>query len=123
MESALQVKALFQFIVREYGSECKRKAAIGPLLEAFKSGLKHSMKDAKILEEGRLKDSNNRNGYIICSFTDRRGMKHVQLVQYYVSGDRLLQMIISDRPEGFRNLEKVIRRIHRSLKVLKPSLK
>jgi hypothetical protein len=47
----------------------------------------------------------------------------VQLVQYYVTEDRLLQMIISDRPEGFRNLQKVIRQIHQSLRIMKPALK
>jgi hypothetical protein len=32
-------------------------------------------------------------------------------------------MVISDRTEGFKNLEKVIRKIHNSLRVLNPKLR
>ncbi len=93
------------------------------LLDAFKKTLKAEMKDAAVLEEGKLPGLEGSQGYIVCSFTDLRGIKLVQLVQYYVTEDRVLQMIISDRPEGFKNLEKVIRKIHQSLRILNPKLK
>jgi hypothetical protein len=93
------------------------------LLEAFKSKLKEEMKDVSILEEGKLKGLEGSQGYLICSFKDARGIRLVQLIQYYVSEESVLQLIISDRPEGFKNLADVIRRIHGSLKVASPSLK
>jgi len=93
------------------------------LLEAFKSKLKEEMKDVSILEEGKLKGLEGSQGYLICSFKDGRGIRLVQLIQYYVSEERVLQFIISDRPQGFKNLEEVIRRVHGSLKVANPNLK
>jgi hypothetical protein len=93
------------------------------LLEAFKKKLQEDMKETKILEEGDLPGLQGSQGYVVCVFRDRRDMQLVQLVQYYVTEDRLLQMIISDRPEGFKNLEKVIRQIHHSLRITKPDLK
>jgi hypothetical protein len=102
----------------------RRKVPEAPvLLEAFKKKLQEDMKDPKILEEGVLPGLKGSQGYVICVFRDRRDMQLVQLVQYYVTEDRLLQMIISDRPEGFKNLEKVIRQIHHSLRITKPDLK
>lgn len=97
-----------------------KSADVAPLLAAFKLRLKQEMKQASIVEEGHLPGPKKAQGYVICAFTDARGVKYVQLVHYYVTKDRLLQMIISDRPQGFRNLAKVIRTIHRSLKILKP---
>jgi hypothetical protein len=93
------------------------------LLAAFKKTLKAEMKDVAVLEEGKLAGLPGAQGYIICSFKDLRGIQLVQLVQYYVTEDRVLQMTISDRPEGFKNLVKVVRKIHRSLRILKPGLK
>ena len=93
------------------------------LLDAFKKTLKAEMKDAAVLEEGKLAGLEGSQGYIVCSFKDLRGIQLVQLVQYYVTEDRVLQMTISDRPEGFKNLEKVVRKIHQSLKILNPKLK
>lgn len=101
----------------------KRDPRVRPVLEALKSGLKQDMKEAAVMEEGKVRGAGGRQGYLICSFRDQRGIKHVQLVHYAVSEDRLLQMIISDRPRGFKNLEKVIRKIHHSLKIHNPSLK
>lgn len=93
------------------------------LLDTIKKRLKDELKGATILEEGTLPGIKGAQGYVICFFKDRRDMELVQLLQYYVTEDRLLQMIISDRPEGFKNLQKVIRQIHQSLKILKPDLK
>jgi hypothetical protein len=92
------------------------------LLDAFKKTLKAEMKDAAVLEEGKLPGLEGSQGYIVCSFKDLRGIQLVQLVQYYVTEDRVLQMTISDRPEGFKNLEKVVRKIHQSLRILNPKL-
>jgi hypothetical protein len=93
------------------------------LLDSLKQNLAENSQDASIVEEGRLPGLPGKQGYFVCSFKDKRGVKVMQLVQYYVSNDKMLQLIISDRPQGFINVEKVIRRIHRSLKVLKPDLK
>jgi hypothetical protein len=93
------------------------------LLDAFKKTLKAEMKDAAVLEEGKLAGLEGSQGYIVCSFKDLRGIQLVQLVQYYVTEDRVLQLTISDRPEGFKNLEKVVRKIHQSLRLLNPKLK
>lgn len=93
------------------------------LLEAFKKKLQEEMKEPKVLEEGVLPGLQGSQGYVVCVFRDRRDLQLVQLVQYYVTEDRLLQMIISDRPEGFRNLQEVIRQIHSSLRITKPALK
>ncbi|MEJ2715564.1 MAG: hypothetical protein P8182_00235 [Deltaproteobacteria bacterium] len=101
----------------------KRDPRVRPVLEALKRALKQDMKDASVIEEGKLRGPGDRQGYLICSFRDQRGIKYVQLVHYAVSEDRLLQMIISDRPRGFKNLEKVIRKIHHSLKIHNPKLK
>lgn len=92
------------------------------LLNSLKKHLAQGARDASILEEGRLPGVSGHQGYFVCSFKDKRGIKVMQLVQYYVSRDNVLQLIISDRPQGFMNVEKVIRRIHRSLKILKPDL-
>jgi hypothetical protein len=97
--------------------------AASVLLEAFKKKLGEEMKELKVLEEGELPGLKGSQGYVICVFRDSRNLQLVQLVQYYVTEDRLLQMIISDRPEGFRNLQKVIRQIHQSLRITKPALK
>jgi hypothetical protein len=98
-------------------------ASADPLLDAFKKTLKEEMKDVAVLEEGKLAGLQGAQGYVVCSFKDLRGIRLVQLVQYYVTEDSLLQMTISDKPEGFKNLEKVVRKIHQSLRILKPKLK
>jgi hypothetical protein len=101
----------------------KAKPNAEALLAAFKQGLQESAKDAKIIKEGKLAGMEGSQGFVICSFTNRNGVQLVQLVQYYVSEDRSLQMTISDRPEGFRNLAKVIAIVHESLRIVKPALK
>lgn len=95
----------------------KGKTAVEPLLEAFKSRLKQEMKEASVLEQGKLPGSDESQGYIICSFRDQRGILYVQLVQYFVTEGRVVQMIISDRPTGFANLQTVIRKVHASMKI------
>jgi len=101
----------------------RRRPRVGPLIAAFKKRLRQEMKGASIVEEGKLPGSGDSQGYLICSFQDQRGIKHVQLVQWFVGEERVLQMIVSDRARGFRNLEKVIRKIHRSLAIGNPRLK
>ncbi len=97
----------------------KRDATVEPFLAAFKKTLEKDMSQTTILEEGKLPGPSGSQGYVICAFKDQRGTRFVQLVQYCVSEGSLLQMTISDRPEGFKNLEKVIRKIHQSLKIEK----
>ena len=92
-------------------------------LSTFKKRLEEDMKEVAILEEGKLPGLAGSQAYVICAFKDRRGLQFVNLVQYYGTEERMLQMIISERPEGFRNLLDVIRRIHQSLKILSPQLK
>lgn len=93
------------------------------LLRIFKKKLKQSMADVSILEEGKLPGLGGSQGYIICAFKNRKGIQLVQLVQYYVTDDRTLQLTISDRPEGFKNLADVVREIHRSLRIVDPQLR
>ena len=93
------------------------------LLDTMKKKLKDELKGSSILEEGTLPGLKGAQGYVICFFKDSRNLELVQLLQYYVTEDRVLQMIISDRPEGFKNLQKVIKQIHQSLKIIKPDLK
>jgi hypothetical protein len=93
------------------------------LLAALKKRLQEEMKDVSVLGEGKLAGLQGSQGYVAVSFTDKKSVRLVQMVQYYVAEDRFLQMTISDRPEGFKNLETVIRKIHQSLKIMKPKLK
>jgi hypothetical protein len=85
--------------------------------------LQEEMKKVSVLGEGKLEGLQGSQGYVAASFTNQKGVQMVQMVQYYVSEDRFLQMTFSDRAEGFKNLETVIRKIHQSLKILKPKLK
>jgi len=85
--------------------------------------LKQEMKDSKVLEQGKLPGLDGAQGYTVFSYRDHRGLELVQLVQYYIAEDKILQMIVSDRTEGFKNLEKVIRKIHASLRILNPKLR
>jgi hypothetical protein len=98
------------------------KATARDLLAAFNKKLKEEMKDVSIIQEGKLENLGGSQGYVICSFKNRKGIHLVQLVQYYVTKDRLLQMTISDLPRGFKNLWKVIDNIHRSLRIINPDL-
>lgn len=92
-------------------------------LEAFKKNLSEEMKAVSIQEQGKLSNIPGSQAYIVFSYKDQRGIQFVQLVQYYVTQDRILQMTILDRPEGYKNLEAVIRKIHQSLKINSSELK
>lgn len=92
------------------------------LLEAFKKKLKEEMKDVSIIQEGKLPHLQGSQGYVICSFKNAKGLQLVQLVQYYVTRDRLLQLTVSDLPQGFKNLWQVIEKIHHSLRIVNPDL-
>jgi hypothetical protein len=94
-----------------------RSTAVKPLIEAFKERLDRQMSDVRILEEGSLFPKQASEGFVICNFTDRRGITLTQLVQYFLTSRTIIQLVISDRPQGFKNLEPVIRRIHRSVRV------
>jgi hypothetical protein len=91
-------------------------------IKAFKQNLKLETKQPEILKEGSSKNIKGAQAYLIYAFTDKRGIRLMQLCQYYATEDRFLQLIITDRIEGFRNLEKIITEIHESFKILKPNL-
>ncbi len=101
----------------------KKSAPKAEAVAALLAKLKQDLKSCTVLEQGKLAGLEGAQGYNIYSFKDHRGLQLVQLVQYYIAEDRVFQMIISDRTEGFKNLEKVIRKIHQSLRILSPSLK
>jgi hypothetical protein len=93
------------------------------LLAALKKTLREEMKSVSVLGEGKLAGLQGSQGYVAISFTNKKGIQMVQMVQYYVAEGRFLRMTLTDRAEGFKNLEPVIRKIHQSLKILKPKLK
>jgi len=94
-----------------------------PLLDALKKSLKIIVTDLVVLEEGPPPGKAGAEGYVIFSFKNSRGVSLTQLVSYYVTRERTLQLTISDRSEGFKNLEKIIRKIHGSLRILDRDLK
>ena len=93
------------------------------LLAALKKELAKQTKDFTVLGEGKLEGLPGSQGYVVVSFRDKKGIQLVQLVQYYVAHKACLQMTISDRPWGFKNLEPVIKKVHASLRIIDPSLK
>jgi hypothetical protein len=105
----------------------KRKTKSGrtaqDLLTAFKKELEKENKDVSLLGEGKLEGLSGSQGFVVVSFKDRKGTQFVQLVQYYVTENASLQMTISDRPWGFKNLEPVIKKVHQSLRIIDPTLK
>ena len=92
------------------------------LSKLLNRNLKLETKQPEILKEGSSKNIKGAQAYLIYAFTDKRGIRLMQLCQYYATEDRFLQLIITDRIEGFRNLEKIISEIHESFKILKPNL-
>ncbi|MFH0825322.1 MAG: hypothetical protein V2B18_21430 [Pseudomonadota bacterium] len=96
----------------------KGPAQVKPLIEALKKGTGEDGKSVEVLKEGKLPGWSDAQGYVVCTFKARKDLELVQMIQYYVSGTHILQMIVSDRPEGFKNLVQVIERIHRSLRVV-----
>jgi hypothetical protein len=89
---------------------------------AFRKRLEEEMSNVTVLGQGKLNGLEGSQAFLVVSFRDAKGVQLVQLVQYYVAEERFLQMTISDRPEGFKNLETVIRRVHNSLKVIDANL-
>jgi hypothetical protein len=100
-----------------------RPADAKPILDALKKSLKVIVTDMAVLEEGQQPGGSKAQQYVIFSFKNPRGISLTQLVHYYVSRERTLQLTISDRSEGFKNLEKVIRKIQRSLRIINRDLK
>jgi len=100
-----------------------RSADAKPILDALKKSLKVIVTDLAVLEEGGRPGGSKDQRYVIFSFKNPRGVSLTQLVHYYVSRERTLQLTISDRSEGFKNLEKVIRKIHGSLRIIDRNLK
>jgi hypothetical protein len=95
---------------------------VAGFLEAFKKNLKLETRDLEILKEGKSSNIEGAQAYLSYAFTDKRGIRLVQLCQYYASETSFLQLIISDKQEGFKNLEPIIWEIHKSLRILKPTL-
>jgi hypothetical protein len=115
-------KASFRINISIEKSLKKGKPDAGAFIKAFKQNLKLETKDPKIIKEGEAPGIKGAQAYIIYSYTDKRGIRLTQLCQYYSTESRFLQLIITDRAEGFKNLESVISEIHASLKILKPNL-
>jgi len=115
--------ASFRITVFVEQRQGKSKLTAADLLDWSKKRLQEEMKNVSVLGEGKLQGLEGSQGYIAVSFTDKKGIQLVQMVQYYVAEDRFLQMTISDRPEGFKNLQTVIQKVHQSLKILNPKLK
>lgn len=113
------------FRIAVFVTERQSKAAISAeqLLEALTKRLQEEMQDVSILQRGKLPGLAGSQAYLVVSFKDPKGMQLVQLVQYYVAPDRSLQLTISDRPQGFKNLASVIKRVHHSLRILAPALR
>ena len=99
----------------------KASKDVKAFMNAIRQNLKEEFKDVLIVSEGSSKTDPSQV-YLLYSFTDKRGMKLTQLTQVYLADERILQLIISDRSEGFKNLDSLIERIHNSLKISKPSL-
>lgn len=116
-------KASFRISVFVEKRKNKPDLTAQDLLAALKKELAKQTKDFSVLGEGKLEGLPGSQGYVVVSFKDKRGIELVQLVQYYVSPNACLQMTISDRPWGFKNLEPVIKKVHQSLRIIDPTLK
>jgi hypothetical protein len=107
--------------VREYSEKPPRSA--DQLLEDLAKALQEEMKDVSVLQRGKLPNIDGSQAYLIVSFKQPNGLQLVRLVQYYVAPDRILEMTLLDRPEGFANIASVIKRVHSSLRIFVPALK
>ncbi|MEW6347566.1 MAG: hypothetical protein AB1646_00765 [Thermodesulfobacteriota bacterium] len=95
-----------------------QKQDVKPILDALKKQLEKENKEVSILKEGKhLGVEDDSQGYLVCAFKDERGLLWVQLVQYFLTKDSIIRLIISDRAEGFKNLLKVVARVHESFTV------
>ena len=99
----------------------KASKDVKAFLEAIRQNLKEEFKDVVIISDGASKTDPSQL-YLLYSFTDKRGMKITQLTQVYLADERILQLIISDKSEGFKNLDAIIDRVRNSLRISKPSL-
>ncbi len=90
-------------------------------IETMKKTFQEEFKNSTLIGEGASANDPNQF-YLIYTFTDKRGIKLTQLTQFFVGKERILQLIISDKPEGFKNLESVITRIRNSMKITNSSL-
>ncbi len=99
----------------------KASKDVKAFVNAIRQNLREEFKDAVIISDGSSKTDPSQL-YLLYSFTDKRGIKLTQMTQVYLADERILQLIISDRSEGFRNLDSIIDRIRNSLRILKPSL-
>ncbi len=115
-------KASFRINISIEKSLKKGKPDAAAFIKAFKQNLKLETKDPQIIKEGEAPGIKGAEAFIIYSYTDKRGIRLTQLCQYYSTEGRFLQLIITDRAEGFKNLESVISEIHASLRILKPNL-
>jgi hypothetical protein len=115
-------KASFRINISIEKSLKKGKPDAAAFIKAFKQNLKLETKDPQIIKEGEAPGIKGAQAFIIYSYTDKRGIRLTQLCQYYSTEGRFLQLIITDRAEGFKNLESVISEIHASLRILKPNL-
>ncbi len=95
-----------------------QKPNVKPLLEAIKQEMAKETKDFSVLKEGKHPGSDDDSqGYLVCAYKNDRGWWWVSLVQYFVTKDWTLQLTISDRDEGFKNVLKIIAVIHESFTV------
>jgi hypothetical protein len=119
----LHPQASFRIAVFVEERSGKTPLSAEQLLEALTKKLQEEKKDVSVLQHGKLPGLAGSQAYLVASFKDPNGMQFVQLVQYYVAPDRILQMTLSDRPQGFANLASVIKRVHSSLRILAPALR
>jgi hypothetical protein len=102
--------------------QSKPRLTAEDLIAVLKKELEKEMREVTVLGQGKLPGLDGSQGYVMVSYKDPKGRHRVDLVQYYVSGNRILQLTISDSPVGFKNLESVIRRVHHSLRIIDPKL-
>jgi|WetSurMetagenome_2_1015567.scaffolds.fasta_scaffold242264_1 hypothetical protein len=114
--------ASFRISVFVEKSRAKPRLRAEDLVAALTKELKDQMKAVTVLGEGKLVGLEGSQRYVMISYKDAKGRDRVDLVQYYVTENRILQLTISDSPVGFKNLEPVIRRIHHSLRIIDPQL-
>ncbi|MBI5569484.1 MAG: hypothetical protein HY914_06015 [Desulfomonile tiedjei] len=119
----LHPQASFRIAVFVEERSGKTPLSADQLLEALTKKLQEEKKDVSVLQHGKLPKLAGSQAYLVASFKEPNGMEFVQLVQYYVAPDRILQMTLSDRPQGFANLASVIKRVHSSLRILAPALR
>ena len=119
----LHPQASFRIAVFVEERSGKTPLTADQLLEALTKKLQEEKKDVSVLQRGKLPKLPGSQAYLVASFKEPNGKQLVQLVQYYVAPDRILQMTLSDLPQGFANIASVIKRVHSSLRILAPALR